>query len=477
MGTTSAKVSERFKFLATFPYSNPTKNDIKRLERRVNKALCRIKCMGLPEWVVKGLLKDGFSSSKLIKWGNQIIDSTINSDNMESYVRFVPLLQLVANNIKYLEPLPWGWKKYMDALRTDPSSAIRVIRSITIIFVFFFLHAQTMNQTRLEKSDIEMTEVMLKESSAYIQRFFPYVNEIDASAKYVNIQPDGSSVVSSFGIINAPRANDTHKDITGIGQYQLIGGRKHAYLPVFIAFKNERLECYYNPNTGEIRYVQTPGDNFKPISELITYYRNRGIQPGDQPWVYLPDTYPLARKNRDTLNPPFSYINLNFLGDDALLFMNDANTIHLPRTRRGFRLIYSRFDPDDETTKTLTFYCANIDEKDEKKFLTVVNGKTVPSARIKPADFEVRLQFYTKEDGKFIDGIDNAGESNEDGFYKIRVARGEGRQNDVITIGEYGYLVGEDTKQYREYYNYHKYLTQVYKTLVKYQYEEPPTEY
>ena len=348
MGTTSAKVSSRFEFLATFPYSNPTRNDIKKLNRHINKALCRIKCLNLSKDKVKMLLKDGFDSSKLIEWGNELIDSIITHRIMEGCIRLANLIKFVANKIDYLEPLPILQKKYMNALSTDPQSAIKYVRIIAIVFVFLYIHTLIINQSGVENSDIEIAEKM--STDPYLERFFAYIVPSESMQPLDTDFP----VVMSFGIINEGNKSE-HQDFTGIGQYKIVDKVKYTYLPVLLKF-GDALNCYYSPNTGIIRYLPEKFGDFKPITEHPSVGNT-------QPWVNLPDTYPFARKKDDAngylYSTPFSYIDLNLL-KDIYDRMEDIGVIQLPPSLKGFRLTYTNKTNDDNQ---MDFYSANINEQ------------------------------------------------------------------------------------------------------------------
>src|SRR3990167_528590 len=474
MGTTSAKVSDKFQFLVTFASSNPTKKDIKRLERHVNKALRRIKCMGLPDWVVKGLLKDGFTSSKLIKWGKELIDGVINSDNAESCILLHKLIKRKANEIGYMKALPHQWNEYVkflhaNKLRIDLSSAIKIITVIVIIFIFLFLHVLRSNQTRVEKSDIETAQIMLKgaDEPYYITRFFPFINIPGYSRPYVsgegatsanpNIDIQGGALVaSSYGIMNSPNSTSTHKDMTAIGQYMTIDGAQYLYLPESIYFVEKLLKCYYNPDKGTIRYVQNPGNDFKPIDELLDDYD----QPLSRPWVNLPNTYPLSRTKDDNASniTPYSYIHLKLLTDVTSLLV-DAKTIHVVLAPGGFRLSYRKDDHE-----LFVFY--SINNTYPSQFTTQIGEEIYkPNNDIVPEGFTYVLDLFY-DNRLFSDKIPTAGET--DGFYKVYTTTKDFHTRGSITIGSYNYLVvGKDFDSGNK--NHKDALTDIYKRLVKYQ--------
>jgi len=473
MGTTSAKVSDRFNFLATFASSNPTKNDIKRLERHVNKALCRIKCMNLSKDKVKMLLSDGFDSSELIEWGKELIDGVINSDNAESCILLYKLIKRKADEIGYMKALPRQWRDYSKILRADKlsidlSSLTKIIGAVVIIFVFLFLHVLRSNQTRVEKSDIETAQIMLKEGENYLSRFFPsiktpelarpYVGGINGATKSnpnIDIWP-GSLVVSSYGIINSPYSSSTHKDMTAIGQYITTNGTIESaisvYLPESIYFNSSRLYCYYDQTTGVIRYLENSGNDFTGILKLIEGHTK-------QPWVNLPNIYPLSRTKDDGTPTPYSYIYLPLL-TDATALLREAKIIQMPFAEQGCRIIY-----EENNRELFIFYTTN---EYKKKFIEVQYGEIKVNEDIKVTGLSCRAEFLFVNDDISsnikIDGV------SDEGLYKIRTTNSD-TPVDMITIGSYGYLVVRydfDSKN-----NTHKtYLTDAFKKLIIYQKEE-----
>src|SRR3990167_72048 len=466
MGTTSVKVSDKFQFLATFPYSNPTKNDIKRLDRRINKALCRIKCLNLSKDRVKMLLDEGFDSSKLIEWSKELIDGVINSDNAESCVLLSKLIERIANKIRYLEPLKILRHKYMNALYTDKvnidlSSVAKIIRTVVIIFVLLFLHVAVVNRTQLKKTDIIMAKEMIDDTATpdYIKRFFPFIKIPDLSRPYkegpegatkdnpnIDIQ-SGALVVSSIGVINSPNVNDEHKDMTAIGQYITIDKKEYVYLPESIYFGGNLLKCYYNLTTGAIRYVQNPGNDFKPISELLDDYD----QPLPRPWVNLPNTYPLSRtKDENASNiTPYSYINLDTL-KDATPLIRMAKIIQMPSG--GIRIPYEdKSGPGWVGPVLFTFY-------------TIYND--IATALISDDLIPVGLAC-----GKYPIDTKVEEKLSDQGLYKVYTNNYVNETLDMITIGSYGYLVmGE---HFNSDNGTHKaYLTGLLKRLIPYQKKE-----
>src|SRR3990167_1796428 len=474
MGTTSAKVSNKFEVLTTFLYSHPTRKDIKRLDRRVNKALCRIKCLNLRKDRIKMLLEDGITSSELIEWGNEIIDSTINSDNMERYVKFAPLIKLAANSVKYLRPLPVLWKRYLCALRTDPLSAIKYVRQSAIIFVFLYIHTAIINRTPVENSDIEIAEkYFVPGPGVYLNRFFPFVttdlsnthnpyNVATSKKTNVDIHP-GASIISSYGTINRKDTDSsTRIDITAIGQYEtFVFGGNGVYLPESIYYK-EFLNCYYNPNTGVIRYLKEKFGDFKPI----TQHPSVGTR---QPWPPLINTYPLSRKDdAGTLSTPFSYIDLSML-KDAYDLMDEATVIHLPLTPTGFRIAYE----NNVTKNRIDFYSADLDGKN----LITKNsiGVLTPIEDIKLEGFTAKVVLYTSNDsGGIIPGIQSMSELSNEGLTKVYISPVHNDLNAMrraITIGGYAYLVLGDNYNKDKDVTVRQPLTDLYKKLVKYQHE------
>ena len=227
MGTTSAKVSDRFNFLATFPYLNPTKNDIKRLDRRVNKALCRIKCMGLSSKLTKNLLKRGFTSEQLLSWLNKLIDENINYKNMVAFTRLATLFKNKLQGMEYIEPLHLLYQKYRDFVAKGmklEASTIVYKTSLIVAPLVIYLEGEQSKQDGEEFS----SQILLKVDDSLVSLESSYIN--DNFSNEVRNGPPGSTLVTGLGLLSDSESQ-TPRPYKVYGYEKYFDDGRYIYIP------------------------------------------------------------------------------------------------------------------------------------------------------------------------------------------------------------------------------------------------------
>src|SRR3990167_6494929 len=280
MGTVSAKVLDEFQVLSVFPYSQPGHKDIMRLDRRVDKALRQIKYMNLPDWVVKGLLCDGFKSKRLISWLNKLIDENINHKNMSGFFRLATLFKGNLENIDRIEPLTVLYQKYRDfVLNGMKPQASKIIFKLALLIAPLVIHLE--GERSKQDGEEFSSQILLKVDDSLVSLESSYIN--DNFSNEAKNRPLDSTLVTSFGLISVyNRIDDAFVTVPrdSYSYEKEINGKRYINIPKTLY----GLEPYVGYDNSII-YYSVPVDKSVAIP-LRDYVYNNGIKYTDD-WYQI----------------------------------------------------------------------------------------------------------------------------------------------------------------------------------------------